>query len=321
MTQGTHKARFIGADIASRHVDVVDYGQAKGHRVSNEVQSLTRWLKSVPAGSVLAMESTGRYHLNLARLAHERGVLVYVLNPRDVRHYAKGVGQRGKTDRLDAQLLARYVAHEHAQLHAWQPPAPELQRLDDLLRQRAALVRHKEALRQSLSEDKAVTAMLASLLVPFNQAIKALDGQLRQAIAVLPEGKSAVARITSIPGLGLLNAAALLRLFTRLGSAGIDTAIAFTGLDPRPMDSGNKRGVRRLSKRGNSELRRLLFNAAMSASRTATWQPLYQRERAKGLSCTAALVVLARKLVRVAFSLFKSGSYFDPRHGHISPMT
>jgi transposase len=321
MTQGIHKSRFIGADIASRHVDVAEHGQTKGLRISNEPQALTRWLKTIPAGSVLAMESTGRYHLSLARLAHERGVRVYVLNARDVRHYAQGVGQRGKTDRLDAQLLARYVAHEHAQLHAWQPPTPELQRLDDLLRHRAAVVRHKEALRQSLGQDKCVADMMASLLGPFNQAIKTLDAQLRQAIAQLPEGKSAVARITSVPGLGLLNGAALLRLFTRLGSVGIDVVIAFTGLDPRPMDSGNKRGVRRLSKRGNPELRRLLFNAAMSASRTHTWQHIYQRERDKGLSSTAALVVLARKLVRVAFSLFKSGSVFDPTHGLHPPRT
>lgn len=261
MKQGTHKPRFIGADIASRHVDVADYGQAKVLRVSNEPQALTRWLKTLPAGTVLAMESTGRYHLMLARLAHERGLQVYVINPRDVRYYAKGVGQRGKTDRLDAQLLARYVAHEHAQLHAWQPAAPELQRLDDLLRQRATLVRHREALRQSLSQDKAVADMLKSLLAPFK------------------------------------------------------------GLDPRAMDSGNKRGVRRLSKRGNSELRRLLFNAAMSASRTATWQPVYQRELAKGLPSTAALIVLARKLVRVAFSLFKSGSFFDPSRAQPHPLT
>lgn len=321
MMQGTHKPRFIGADIASRNVDVAEHGQAKVLRVSNEPQALTRWLKSLPAGTVLAMEATGRYHLTLARLAHERGLRVYVLNPRDVRHYAKGIGQRGKTDRLDAQLLARYVAHEHAQLHVWQPAAPELQRLDDLLRHRAALVRHKEALRQSLSQDHAVADMLAALLVPFNQAIKTLDAQLRQAVAALPEGRSALARITSVPGLGLLNGAALLRLFTRLGTASIDVAIAFTGLDPRPMDSGHKRGVRRLSKRGNPELRRLLFNAAMSASRTATWQPLYERERAKGLPCTAALVVLARKLVRVAFSLFKSGSSFDSTRACLHPMS
>ena len=78
------------------------------------------------------------------------------------------------------------------------------------------------------------------------------------------------------------------------------------------MDSGNKTGVRRMSKRGPSEWRRLLFNAAMSASRTSVWSAFYQRERAKGLSRIEALNVLARRLVRVAFALFKTNSPFNP---------
>ena len=136
-----------------------------------------------------------------------------------------------------------------------------------------------------------------------------LTGRAPRAV---PDGAQALQHITSVPGLGLLSAAALLALFTRLRSAGADTVVAFTGLDPRPMDSGNRRGRRCLSKRGPAELRRLLFNAAMSAARTSSWRALYERERAKGLPSTAALIVLARKLVRVAFSLFKNRSDFDP---------
>ena len=87
--------------------------------------------------------------------------------------------------------------------------------------------------------------------------------------------------------------------------------VAFTGLDPRPNDSGKKMGQRRLSKRGWPEIRRLLFAAAMSAARTKTWSGLYEAQRKKGLSTTAALIVLARKLLRVAFALFKQKSCFD----------
>ena len=84
-----------------------------------------------------------------------------------------------------------------------------------------------------------------------------------------------------------------------------------TGLDPRPNDSGKKTGQRRLSKRGWPEIRRLLYAAAMSAARTKAWNGFYLAQRAKGLSTTAALIVLARKLLRVAFSLFKQQSDFD----------
>lgn len=314
MKQSADKSRFIGADVASGHIDVVDHGQQQVLRLDNREAALKGWLKTVARGSMLALESTGRYHLLLARLAHERGLRVFVLNPRDVRHYARGVGCRGKTDRLDAQVLARYVAHEHAQLHAWEPPSPQLQHLDDLLRQRAVLVRQKTALVQSVGENRHMAGTFKPLLASFAQTLKDLDRQIRQAVAELPGGASAMARITSIPGIGLLSGAALLRLFMRLGQVNADVAIAFTGLDPRPMDSGNKRGQRCLSKRGSPELRRLLFNAAMSASRTDSWNNIYQRERDKGLPSTAALVVLARKLVRVAYSLFKTGASFNPSH-------
>lgn len=98
-----------------------------------------------------------------------------------------------------------------------------------------------------------------------------------------------------------------------LGSRiGTDAFVAFTGLDPRPDDSGQHRGKRRLSKRGPSELRRLLFLAALSAAKTKAWHPLYERYREKGLSSTAVLVILARRIARTAWSMYTYKTEFDP---------
>lgn len=82
-----------------------------------------------------------------------------------------------------------------------------------------------------------------------------------------------------------------------------DAFVAFTGLDPRPMDSGQHRGRRRLSKRGPAEPRRLLYLAAMSTAKTKTWKPIYEHYRAKGLSSTATLVILARRIARTAWKI------------------
>jgi transposase len=187
--------------------------------------------------------------------------------------------------------------------------------LDSLLRRRAVVVRHQGALRQSLRDDPLTSKLLTKVLAPLERALQSLDKAISKAAERIDGSKQALRSITSVPGLGALNGAALLSLFTRLADARADAVVAFTGLDPRPMESGNKRGVRRLSKRGPAEVRRLLFNAASSASRTAAWRSVYERELAKGLSRTAALVILARKLVRVAFSLFKSQATFDPNYG------
>jgi transposase len=72
-------------------------------------------------------------------------------------------------------------------------------------------------------------------------------------------------------------------------------------------------GKRRLSKRGPAELRRLLFNAAMAAARTRVWKPVYEHYRARGLPTTAALVILARKIARIAWSIHRYHTSFDPQ--------
>ncbi|MFZ6747313.1 IS110 family transposase, partial [Undibacterium sp. JH2W] len=73
--------------------------------VANELAALKKFLKQLPPGSSIAMEATGAYHRVLADLAFQMGLHVYVLNPKDTRHYAKGVGARAKTDNVDAMLI------------------------------------------------------------------------------------------------------------------------------------------------------------------------------------------------------------------------
>ena len=108
-----------------------------------------------------------------------------------------------------------------------------------------------------------------------------------------------------------MGSVAVAHALQRLPFTTADAFIAHTGLDPRPRDSGEKHGRRRLSKRGPAALRAVLHMCAMSASRTATWRPYYERQLAKGLSGTAALVILARKMARTAYGICRSNTTFD----------
>jgi transposase len=303
---------FVGVDVASAHLDVAVQGQATVRRFANTPQGVALLLRTLRPSSVLALESTGRYHVPLALAAHAAGLRVYVLNPLDARRYAQSVGQRGKTDRMDALVLARYICHEHAHLQQWQPPTACQAALRELLAHRATLVRQRSALAQAGNHSKDLARLDEPVLAALQQAIEHIDEQLASTVQADPASKEAFKCITSVPGLGLVCGSLLVMLFGRLQTRSADAVIAFTGLDPRPNDSGKKTGQRRLSKRGWPEIRRLMYAAAMSAARTKTWNGLYCAQRDKGLSTTAALVVLARKLLRVAFSLFKQHALFDP---------
>ena len=101
-----------------------DEGSFATRNVHNQRAALLAFLKDLPPGSRIGVESTGIYHELLAALAHKLGFVVYVLNPKDTRHYAKAMGLRGKTDRVDAELIARLVAHEHASSIPGSRPLP-----------------------------------------------------------------------------------------------------------------------------------------------------------------------------------------------------
>ena len=114
-----------GVDVAKDELVIQRLDQSQVQRLGNNAREIRTWLHQLPAGSIVAMESTGAYHQLLARLAHAAGMRVYVLNAKRVYFYARAAGARGKTDRVDAGVIARYVAEHQDKLHEWQPASAE----------------------------------------------------------------------------------------------------------------------------------------------------------------------------------------------------
>lgn len=304
---------YLGADVDSRSIMIACAAHSFApRRIVNERQAIRSWLSGIPRGSYLGVESTGGYHELLADLAHTHGLHVFVINPYDLRRYAQGLGRRGKTDRIDAEVIARYVAREHADLHCYIPPTKEQRMLSRLIKRRAKLVTIRGALTQSLRGLPSLQRELDQALLRLQRLITQIELLMQRTLERMPAAKQAAQHIATIPGFGTLSSSCLGHSFTRLPYANGDAVIAHTGLDPRPDDSGTRRGRRRLSKRGPAEQRRLLFNCARSAALTKLWRPYYLAQLAKGLSATAATVILARKMVRVAFAIYKHQQAFDP---------
>lgn len=294
---------LIGIDVAKDEL-VIDSGQSLVS-IANTAEAIDAWLKTLPTVSYIGLEATGAYHQLLADRAVSLGKIVYVLNPRDMRHYALGLGRRGKTDRVDAQMIRRFITAERSHLRPYQPATAVQRQLALLQRRRATVVKHRQALQKALRSVNELEEPLHETLLALDTLLTRIDQQLSELLTLQPALKANAQRLESIPGIGRQTSTQLAVLFDRVPLSRSDAAVAFVGLDPRACDSGLKRGRRRVSKRGPDELRRLLYNCAQAAAKTAVWKPYYQALRAREFSATQALVILARKLLRIAFSLWQ----------------
>ena len=309
---------IIGADVSSTEF-VVAWAQGKKalQTIANKRQAILAWLKGLPADAVIGMEATGHFHALLADCAVQRGHTVYVINPKHLANYAKGIGQRGKTDPLDAQVIARYVDRERDHLHPYVVPTALQCTLRHLLSQRAGVVRHGVAIRQNLQATgtdggKALKRARERMLQSMQALVAAIDAELKDAIAAQAPLEAKRVLLETIDGVGLLNSVALTHRFDRTPFANSDAVVAAYGLDPRPRDSGKHVGKRKLTKEGNPEDWRLIYLVALSAVKTKTFKPIYTALRAKGFASTAAIVIIARRLLRIAFAVWTSGKPFDP---------
>lgn len=302
---------FAGVDVAKAELVIAKTDASPQLTIRNEPTAIGRWLRSLAPGSCIAMESTGRYYLELATRAAQAGMKVYVLNARDVHFYAKGLGKRGKTDATDALVIARYVCEHHEQLHTWTPGTRTQLRLLELLRRRALIERHLSAINDSLEEVADLTRQRAALARYGSKLLATVDGKIQTLIDSDAGMKAKQQLLQTITGIGPQISTVLTVLLSRISFANVNALVAYSGLDPRPNDSGTKRGRRSLTKRGPAGLRKMMWLAAFAASHSKVYGPVYRAIKSRGFSGTAALVILARKLLRVAWAVWRTDQPFD----------
>lgn len=303
---------IVGVDVAKNELVIYHAERDLLEAIPNTKAAIKKWLKALSGKVSVAIEATNIYHVLFADMAYEAGCDIYMVGGYELSHYRKGVNVRAKTDALDARLLARYLKNEADELRPWTPPPPLYRQLLSLFRRRAALVQARTGLAQSWANEPLLKTSFAAQVQSMHRLEVLIEKMIRDLLekaGLMGELK----RCMKIEGIGFLTAARLLVTFQRGEFRGGDAFIAFLGLDLRVSKSGQKDGRRCLTKRGDSEARRLLHNAAMSASRTATWKPFYQEQRARGFSTTQALVMLARKLARVVFALLKNQSEYQSK--------
>jgi len=302
----------VGVDVAQKELVVARYpADGQSEHIANAAAAIGQWLQTLPEGCIVAMEATGPYHRLLAELAHAAGMCVYVLNARDVYFYARAISARGKTDRLDAGVIARYVAEQRDRLHRWQPAPGVARTLQELLGRRLMLTKQLVALRLSLHDVPALRTAALRLEQEYRHAFETIDQELERLVDSEPVLRQGVQRLRTITGVGAQASIRLGALFSRIDFDNADALVAYSGLDPRARDSGLRQGTRHLSKRGPAPLRRQMYLVAFAACHSKALGPIYAQLRARGFATTQALVILARKLLRVAWAVWRSGKDFD----------
>ncbi len=187
-----------------------------------------------------------------------------------------------------------------------------LERLDQLLLARKGLSQSLSELQARQKELPRASGALAPVITALHEQLKVVDRQITTLVKA-PEFK-AVHELQKVPGIGLVVASTLVSRLTSRCFSQSDQFVAYCGLDIRVRQSGKRSGQLGLSKQGEAELRRLLYLAAQSSLRAkdSPFKAQYERERKKGLSSTAALCAVARKIARMCWALVTKDTAYDP---------
>ena len=276
-----------------------------------------------PAATLVVLEATSSYWVAVAVTLHAAGYSVSVVNPAKVHHYAKSLPRRGKTDQLDAQLLAQFAAERRPE--PWTPPPAiyhELrQRLmarDGLLEMRKQAKNQLHALLQWPVVVPAVQQQVEGVIATVDEQIRVLDAAIAEVLATGAWAAAAL-RLQSIPGIGTLTAAWILVTTVHFALCPTaEAAVGYAGLNPLEGTSGTS--VQRrpaLGHGGNRRLRTALYLAAVSATQhNPLIKAFYLRLRAAGKPAKVARCAAARKLLCIAWAVVTKEQRFDPAtHG------
>jgi transposase len=290
---------YLGLDVAKASVEVASEPRGLTGQFTTDTAGLSALVQAAQAQPVtlVVLEATGGYEAPVVAALVTAGLPVAVVNPRQVRDFAKALGQLAKTDRIDAQILALFGARVQP---APRPlPDEATQELEALLTRRRQLLEmlHAERQRRPRARGRIVRRSLDTHIRWLERQVIDTDATLEAAIQASPVWRVQDQLLQSVPGVGPTLARTLLGLLPELGQLDRHHIAALVGVAPLARDSGTLRG-RRTCWGGRPAVRTVLYMAALTAARwNPTLRAFYQRLRATGKPAKVALTAVARKLL------------------------
>ena len=318
MEKVTH-GRIIGIDVSRDWLDIHCLPDGQRHRIPNTdnghvaVSDLAHDQRAV-----VCFEATGGQEWRLWSYLQDAGVEARQVPPAQVKAFARSLGTRAKTDRIDAELIARFLVFRPEAGRTL--PAEHLRLLRALTTRRAQVVEmRKRLLAQIRAHRKSATAELfedidVELKERLDVAITELESRISELLGRYRHLADTARILRSVPGIGPVASSTLIAELPELGALTGEEAAALTGLAPVAQDSGTLRGKRAIAG-GRRALRHVMFQAALVASHhNPTLKAFADRLRKAGKPHKVIVTAVARKLVIIANALCKSRREWEHRH-------
>ncbi|MCH8207350.1 MAG: IS110 family transposase [Chloroflexi bacterium] len=304
---------YVGIDVSSKHLDVAIRPTGEAGQYANNPEGIASIkdliLPLEPSGVVL--EATGGFEMLLASELQLAGLPVSLVNPRQVRNFARATGRLDKTDALDAEVLAQFA-------EAVKPPVRPLPS-EETQELRALVDRRRQLLEMLTSEgnrlrhaSKRVRPLIQEHIRWLKQQVDDLDKDIADLIRSSPIWRAQEDLLRSVPGVGPVLSCTLLTHLPELGSLNRGQVAALVGVAPLNRDSGAYRGKRSVWG-GRTTIRAALYMAALTASQhNPVIKAFYDRLHAAGKPAKVALTACMRKLLLILNSMVKNQARWNP---------
>ena len=305
---------FIGIDVSKNNLDYTWTPGGKTRQVPNTLKGFSTLLDELKElqSALVVLEATGGYERRVVKAMQEADIPVKVLNPRQVRDFARSLNLLSKTDKQDAMLLARFAQSRH--LEADDPKNPDREDVACLLKRREQLIQMITMEKSHLEHAPAnIAPEIEDNIARLLERVKKLDKDINGRIISNAEFAAQDEIQQSIPGVGPVLSATLIAYLPELGKLNRKQLASLVGIAPFNRDSGAFRGQRHIHA-GRRNIRKALYNVMRSA---ITWNPVVKRwfehYRKAGKAYKVAVVACMRKLLSVINTMISTATFWNPR--------
>lgn len=308
---------YIGIDISKATLDV--YDGVKSYKFENnepgfkKVVALSTSIKD----TILIFEPTGIYSYALTKFCSKHKINIVMVGPKESRDFARSLKVRSKTDKIDAQVLYRYQSHVEPSMVKIPSVNQHAVNIQEMLNIYEAIQSNKQRFKNQIEstsqENKDLLRTLNRLIDNLDAEAEKLFNKIELLLLKDTEIKESYDAISKIPSIGQKSALYLCAFFLKYPLANAKEMTALLGLDPMMKDSGNFRGKQRISKHGGQQIRNLLYLPTLCAiQHNPRIKTFYEGLTARAKTKKLAVIAAMRKLILMAFSIFKSKEEYQP---------